>query len=231
MSRRGAALADPTVSPTDPFSAEGADRRLLLIAARLDGAPAVPRASAVAVRRRAWRRLAADPRHRRLRWARRLALYFLAARRGLAARLALRQPAGRAEAARASAQAAAPARRFRSIFGALDPDPVGGDHARRRRSVRAAAAASADLARASPIRCRSSPPTSGRPFKAVLVGYAVGCLSGFLVAILADRFDFLRSGLLPIGNMVSRCRSSASRRSWSCGSASTGRRRRPWSSS
>lgn len=40
-------------------------------------------------------------------------------------------------------------------------------------------------------------------FKAVLVGYVVGCLSGFVVAILADRFLFLRRGLIPIGNMVS----------------------------
>ncbi|MBB3589848.1 NitT/TauT family transport system permease protein [Rhizobium sp. BK529] len=40
-------------------------------------------------------------------------------------------------------------------------------------------------------------------FKAVLIGYAVGCISGFIFAILADRFDFLRRGLLPIGNLVS----------------------------
>ncbi len=40
-------------------------------------------------------------------------------------------------------------------------------------------------------------------FKAVLVGYVIGCASGFVVAILADRFAFLRRGLLPIGNMVS----------------------------
>ncbi|APO68654.1 nitrate/sulfonate ABC transporter permease protein [Rhizobium gallicum] len=40
-------------------------------------------------------------------------------------------------------------------------------------------------------------------FKAVLIGYAVGCASGFIVAILADRVAFLRRGLLPIGNMVS----------------------------
>ncbi|QWW66858.1 ABC transporter permease [Rhizobium sp. WYJ-E13] len=40
-------------------------------------------------------------------------------------------------------------------------------------------------------------------FKAVLIGYAIGCLSGFVVAILADRVAFLRRGLLPIGNMVS----------------------------
>jgi NitT/TauT family transport system permease protein len=40
-------------------------------------------------------------------------------------------------------------------------------------------------------------------FKAVLTGYAMGCGAGFAVAILADRFLFLRRGLLPIGNMVS----------------------------
>ncbi len=40
-------------------------------------------------------------------------------------------------------------------------------------------------------------------FKAVLIGYAIGCISGFVVAILADRFAFLRRGLLPIGNLVS----------------------------
>ncbi len=39
--------------------------------------------------------------------------------------------------------------------------------------------------------------------KAVLTGYAIGCLSGFAVAILADRIPFLRRGLLPIGNLVS----------------------------
>ena len=39
--------------------------------------------------------------------------------------------------------------------------------------------------------------------KAVLFGYAVGCLAGFAVAILADRVPFLRRGLLPIGNLVS----------------------------
>lgn len=40
-------------------------------------------------------------------------------------------------------------------------------------------------------------------FKAVLFGYVIGCASGFVVAILADRIAFLRRGLLPIGNMVS----------------------------
>ncbi|MGV1834242.1 ABC transporter permease [Rhizobium rhizogenes] len=40
-------------------------------------------------------------------------------------------------------------------------------------------------------------------FKSVLIGYIIGCGSGFIVAILADRFAFLRRGLLPIGNFVS----------------------------
>lgn len=39
--------------------------------------------------------------------------------------------------------------------------------------------------------------------KAVLFGYVVGSLTGFLIAILADRFRFFANGLLPIGNMVS----------------------------
>ncbi|MCB1494848.1 MAG: ABC transporter permease, partial [Bauldia sp.] len=39
--------------------------------------------------------------------------------------------------------------------------------------------------------------------KAVLAGYAIGCASGFLIAILADRSPFLRRGLLPVGNLVS----------------------------
>ncbi|WP_275784330.1 ABC transporter permease [Pararhizobium gei] len=40
-------------------------------------------------------------------------------------------------------------------------------------------------------------------FKAVIFGFVVGSLAGFLTAILADRVAFLRKGLLPIGNMVS----------------------------
>src|SRR5690606_518713 len=40
-------------------------------------------------------------------------------------------------------------------------------------------------------------------FKAVLFGYVVGCGAGFLAAIVADRFTFMRRGLLPIGNLVS----------------------------
>lgn len=39
--------------------------------------------------------------------------------------------------------------------------------------------------------------------KAVLIGYALGCGSGFAVAILIDRSPFLQRGLLPLGNFVS----------------------------
>ena len=38
--------------------------------------------------------------------------------------------------------------------------------------------------------------------KAVLAGYAMGCLSGFIVAIVADRFAFLKRGLVPVSNLV-----------------------------
>lgn len=39
--------------------------------------------------------------------------------------------------------------------------------------------------------------------KAVLAGYAIGCGSGFLAALLVERSGFLKRGLLPIGNLVS----------------------------
>ncbi|RWX78871.1 ABC transporter permease [Neorhizobium lilium] len=39
--------------------------------------------------------------------------------------------------------------------------------------------------------------------KAVVFGYVVGCASGFVIAILADRISFLRRGLMPIGNLMS----------------------------
>jgi NitT/TauT family transport system permease protein len=39
--------------------------------------------------------------------------------------------------------------------------------------------------------------------KAVLIGYALGCGLGFVVAILIDRSPFFKSGLLPLGNFVS----------------------------
>jgi NitT/TauT family transport system permease protein len=38
--------------------------------------------------------------------------------------------------------------------------------------------------------------------KAAIAGYAIGCGSGFLAAIIVDRVPFLRKGLLPIGNLV-----------------------------
>ena len=39
--------------------------------------------------------------------------------------------------------------------------------------------------------------------KGALSGYLLGCGSAFIVAILIDRFDFLKRGLLPLGNFVS----------------------------
>ncbi len=38
--------------------------------------------------------------------------------------------------------------------------------------------------------------------RAVLVGWALGCGAGFLVALLADRVPFLGRGLLPLGNFM-----------------------------
>lgn len=39
--------------------------------------------------------------------------------------------------------------------------------------------------------------------KAVLAGYVLGCSSGFVVAQLASKSQFLRNGLLPLGNFMS----------------------------
>ncbi|MCA0399838.1 MAG: ABC transporter permease [Proteobacteria bacterium] len=39
--------------------------------------------------------------------------------------------------------------------------------------------------------------------RAVIPGWIIGCASGFLVALVCDRYDFLRRGLLPIGDFVS----------------------------
>ena len=39
--------------------------------------------------------------------------------------------------------------------------------------------------------------------KAVLIGYALGCGSAFLVAIAIDRSPFLKRGLLPLGSFIS----------------------------
>jgi NitT/TauT family transport system permease protein len=38
--------------------------------------------------------------------------------------------------------------------------------------------------------------------RAVIPGWIIGSLSGFLVALLCDRFSFLRRGLLPLGNLA-----------------------------
>jgi NitT/TauT family transport system permease protein len=38
--------------------------------------------------------------------------------------------------------------------------------------------------------------------KGALSGYIIGCGSAFLLAIVMDRFDFLKRGLLPVGNFV-----------------------------
>jgi NitT/TauT family transport system permease protein len=53
----------------------------------------------------------------------------------------------------------------------------------------------------------SSLPTLGADFvqtilRAVIPGWLMGCGAGFLVALLCDRIDFLRRGLLPLGNLV-----------------------------
>lgn len=39
--------------------------------------------------------------------------------------------------------------------------------------------------------------------KAVLAGYFIGCISGFLCGVLTDKIPFLQRGLLPLGNFVS----------------------------
>jgi NitT/TauT family transport system permease protein len=39
--------------------------------------------------------------------------------------------------------------------------------------------------------------------RGVLIGYAIGCGAGLLVAIVANRFSFLGRGLLPLGNFFS----------------------------
>jgi NitT/TauT family transport system permease protein len=58
---------------------------------------------------------------------------------------------------------------------------------------------------AAAVRFASSLPTLGADFvqtfvRGVLIGYAIGCCAGLLVAILAHRYQFLSRGLLPLGN-------------------------------
>jgi NitT/TauT family transport system permease protein len=57
-------------------------------------------------------------------------------------------------------------------------------------------------------RLMSSLPTLGADFvqtviRAVIPGWIMGCLAGFAVALVCDRYDFLRRGLMPIGNFIS----------------------------
>jgi NitT/TauT family transport system permease protein len=61
---------------------------------------------------------------------------------------------------------------------------------------------------AAAARFASSLPTLGADFvqtfiRGVLIGYAIGCGAGLLVAIAAHRFEFLGRGLLPLGNFFS----------------------------
>ena len=61
---------------------------------------------------------------------------------------------------------------------------------------------------AAAVRFASSLPTLGQDFvqtfiRGVLIGYAIGCGAGLLVAIVAQRFAFLGRGLLPLGNFFS----------------------------
>lgn len=39
--------------------------------------------------------------------------------------------------------------------------------------------------------------------RSVLPGYIIGCVGGFLLALAIDRSDFLKRGLMPLGNLVS----------------------------
>ncbi len=65
--------------------------------------------------------------------------------------------------------------------------------------------------------------------RAVIPGWIIGSLAGFLVAIAIDRSPSCRRACCRSAISSRRSRSSALRRSWSCGSASTGSRR--WRSS
>jgi NitT/TauT family transport system permease protein len=61
---------------------------------------------------------------------------------------------------------------------------------------------------ATAARFAASLPVLGEDFvqtfvRGVLSGYAIGCGAGFLVAVVAHRFDFLARGLLPLGNFAS----------------------------
>jgi len=57
-------------------------------------------------------------------------------------------------------------------------------------------------------RIAESLPILGEDFlqtfvRSVTAGYVIGCGAGFVVAVVAHRYDFLKRGLLPLGNFVS----------------------------
>jgi NitT/TauT family transport system permease protein len=61
---------------------------------------------------------------------------------------------------------------------------------------------------AAAMRFAASLPTLGGDFvqtfiRGVLIGYAIGCGAGLLVAVVAQRFEFFGRGLLPLGNFFS----------------------------
>jgi NitT/TauT family transport system permease protein len=61
---------------------------------------------------------------------------------------------------------------------------------------------------AAAVRFFASLPTLGEDFvqtfvRGVLIGYAIGCGAGLLVAIVAQRYAFFGRGLLPLGNFFS----------------------------
>jgi len=61
---------------------------------------------------------------------------------------------------------------------------------------------------ATAARLVQSLPVLGEDFvqtfvRSVLSGYVIGCGAGFFVAVVAYRYDFLKRGLLPLGNFVS----------------------------
>ena len=133
-----------------------------------------------------------------------LAPYFLLARGGLAARLALRDHAVRAEAARVrggehGARPAHPGHLRR-----LDPHHLGSGRRAAPASPSSCCRRHRRSARASPTRSRSSRPTSTRPSsRPSCSAMSSAAARASLRRSSPTAFDFLRRGLLPIGNMVS----------------------------
>jgi NitT/TauT family transport system permease protein len=60
---------------------------------------------------------------------------------------------------------------------------------------------------ATALRFVSSLPVLGEDFvqtfvRGVLSGYVIGCGAGFIVAVIANRYAFVRKGVLPLGNFI-----------------------------